>query len=649
MSKKHTHHSALNHIDADASSALRSGNTAFDELPRGEYPRPSLIRDNWINLNGTWTYRIITRPHYLLNNPEYETFTYSHGFSDTITVPFPPESKLSGVAYTDVIPMMFYHRSISIPRRWTGGKILLHFGAVFYHSDIYIDGKLVGSHTGGSVSFSIDIAPYVQPGQDHQLVVKVRSNLFDGSQPSGKQSSFVHSYKCFYTRCTGIWQTVWMEHVPNQGVCGITIRTDIDSETIVCSPHFFSISRSLDVSISIKDGDTEVLSFTGKQAPYMQIAFSLSNMKLWHPDHPHLYDVNVTIQRENQLIDEVQSYFGCRKVHIEGDTFFLNNRPFFHRLVLDQGYYPDGVWTAASDADLRRDIELGIAAGFNGARLHQKVFEERYLYWADRLGYVVWGEMPSWGLDINNEGLAARNFLSELREEVLRDREHPALIVWTPLNETFHVTDYAVHRRLHEEAFDVCRALDPTRPVQDASGYIHHKTDIWTCHTYEQDPQKLESLLQQNGIADGLVTEEGSKSTERATNEHNRDDSDDTSSTLLERRVFQNYPEIEADYQGQPYIVDEFGGIKWDPQTQHASSFSLGQNLVSWGYGESPQSLDEFYKRLEGLVTALLRIPHVKGFCYTQLTDVEQEKNGLYYYDRSPKFDNTRIKAIIKG
>jgi len=280
--------------------------------------------------------------------------------------------------------------------------------------------------------------------------------------------------------------------------------------------------------------------------------------------------------------------------------------------VLDQGFYPDGVWTAPSDADLRRDITLAQDLGFNGARLHQKVFEERFHYWADRLGYLTWGEAPSW--PVNPDDVAgARNFLSEWREIVVRDRNHPSIVAWTPLNETGGLArnpfaDGRQHYRFHADLYELSHSLDPTRPVNDASGYIHVRTDLWTVHDYKQDPEELRDVLEPSAHGD----------------------------------VYRRYPELEPPYQGQPYMVDEFGGIKWIPTDKKPYMDT------SWGYGDAPKTEEEFFERLEGLVDAVLAHPHISGFCYTQLTDVEQEQNGIYNYDRTEKFDMSRIAAIFR-
>ena len=292
-------------------------------------------------------------------------------------------------------------------------------------------------------------------------------------------------------------------------------------------------------------------------------------------------------------------------MHIEGDRIFLNNKPVYLRLVLDQGFYPDGIWTAPTDGDLRRDIELSMAAGFNGARLHQKVFEERFHYWADRLGYLTWGESASWGCDVNDIP-SARHFLGEWAEIVVRDRNHPSIIAWTPFNETGTARDLLQHTRLQVDAYNLCKVIDPTRPVNDASGYIHHITDLWTIHNYDR-PDKLGVI----DAAPGTVW------------------------------AFEPHRAPQGPYRGQPYLIDEFGGLKWIPPDRrpHADN--------TWGYGSDIPDLETFYKILSDEVDLILSVKRISGYCYTQLTDVEQEQNGVYNYDRTTKFDMKRIREIF--
>ena len=594
--------------------------TAF-AIPRAEYPRPQFERNAWINLNGEWTYSF----DFGGSGLEREWFK-STGFDQKITVPFCPESKLSGVEYKDFINHMWYHRTISIPQDWADKQVLLHFGAVYYKSEIYIDGVFAARHFGGTSSFQVDITPYVKAGQTHNLVVYVESDVRSTHQPSGKQNLQFASYGCNYTRTTGIWQTVWLEAVHPEGLQSVQMIPDIDQQQLIIRPRFYKeLGGKLEVTL--KDNGKVVSKETVAANALSTVILPVKKMKTWSPENPFLYDVELrVIDKAGNVVDEVKSYAGMRKVHIEGKKIYLNNQPYYQRLVLDQGFYPDGIWTAPSDEALKKDIQLSMEAGFNGARLHQKVFEERFYYWADKLGYLTWGEASSWGMDCNDIE-TARNFITEWTEIVERDRNHPSILIWTPTNEEFW-PDRVQYPRLMQDLYKLTKAIDPTRPFHGTSGGSHIATDIWTVHNYEQDPAKLKDLLYNDGklmeapkweiqLMPKNIGFNGLKYTDQYT-----------------------FPQYKHD---MPYLIDEFGGIKWNPSQQMESA----QN-TSWGYGEPPHSLEEFYARLEGLVNTVLSLSdHVWGYCYTQLTDVEQEQNGIYYYDRSPKFDMKRIHAIF--
>jgi beta-galactosidase/beta-glucuronidase len=505
---------------------------------------------------------------------------------------------------------MWYHRKLNIPAEWQGKRVILHFGGVDFECEAFIDGRTVGRHWGGTVSFDFDITRYVQPGQEHDLVVYVRDEIRSGVQPSGKQSERFASHNCNYTRTTGIWQTVWMEAVDSNGLQSVYTVPDLDGSRFIVTPTFYAVNQGLTFRATLREpGQTKPVSqSTVSAVSGIPVIVPVSHPKPWSPESPFLYDLDLDVLDENgKVLDHVATYAGLRKVHTQDGRVYLNNQPYYLRLVLDQGFYPDGIWTAPTDDELKRDIELSMQAGFNGARLHQKVFEERFHYWADKMGYLTWGESSSWGIDVK-EIHAARNFLSEWREIVCRDRNHPSIIAWTPFNETWDTGDRRQHNRLHIDAYEMTRALDPTRPVNDASGYSHARTDLWTVHTYEQSPKELAVLMD-----------------------------------LQDGKPWRNFPDREAEYENQPYIVDEFGGIKWVPTDRRPFS------EISWGYGEGPRSLDEFYTRLEGLVQALEHHAHIAGYCYTQLTDVEQEQNGIYNYDRTEKFDMPRVARIFKG
>lgn len=588
------------------------------EIPRKEYPRPQFERTEWMNLNGEWSYAF----DFGLSGHERE-FYASNGFKGSIVVPFAPETKLSGVNHTDFINGMWYQRSISIPVEWEGKMVKLNFGAVYYMCEVYIDGKFVDRHFGGTSSFSLNITPYIKAGQKHNLVVFVKNDIRNGLQSAGKQNLQYHSYGCNYNRTTGIWQTVWLEPVDAKGLKNVQVITDIDQNRITVKPLFYAESNAK-LKVQIKDKGKVIAEDIVSASNSSVAVLRINKVKLWSPENPNLYDVTYTLTDDRgKMLDKVESYLGMRKVHIDGNKFYLNNKPYYQRLVLDQGFYPDGNWTASSDSLLKNDILLSKEAGFNGARLHQKVFEERFYYWADRIGYLTWGEASSWGMDCNNE-LATRNFITEWSEIVVRDRNHPSLVVWTPLNEEWW-PDGNVYPRFVTDLYNITKTLDSTRPFHDASGGVHVKTDIFTVHHYEQDPKKLKDIL----WADGKFFQTPNNEVK-----------------IPQRNIGFNEVRFNSQYRfpqydgSIPYMVDEFGGIKWSEEQVNTNA--------SWGYGAPPASLEEFYTRLEGQVDAILSLSdHIWGYCYTQLTDVEQEQNGIFYYNRAKKFDMKRIHKIF--
>ena len=565
-------------------------------IPRPEYPRPTLVRgeDSWVNLNGTWEFAFdfgnSGRERKMWEAPTYER---------EIVVPFVPESKLSGIEYVDFIPACWYRRTFTLPEGWCkkSGRILIHFGAVDYYSEIRVNGKLAATHRGGYTPFTVDVTKYLNDGEN-VLSVFAEDNGHDPLQPTGKQ--VYHSYYncgCHYTRCTGIWQTVWMEYVPCNYVKNLKLTPDIDA-------------GKLDVVVTLEGENSGVSSVTAEAsfggevvgtttAPvlgkYAQFSIAIPEAKLWSLDEPNLYDLRVTAGD-----DTVTSYFGMRSVAINGYAIEINHKPVYQRLVLDQGYFPDGIYTASKDEDLAHDIELSKAAGFNGARMHMKIFEPRFLYHADRMGYLLWDEFPNWGLDESNPA-SLLSILPEWLTEMERDYNHPSIVGWCPFNETGIRRNKDVFRTVYQAT----RAVDPMRPIIDTSGYVHVITDIYDVHNYDQNPETFKKAFE------WLETGEG--------------------------ELFVNNPQHEK-YEGQPYFVSEFGGTYWNIDEDPSAA---------WGYGQAPKTLDEFYERFEGLINVLLDNPKMCAFCYTQLTDVYQEKNGIYAFDRRAKFDLDRLHRIM--
>ena len=575
--------------------------SAQASLPRPEYPRPQFERADWINLNGTWSYTFDFSKTGLEKG-----YDASEGFEGRITVPFCPESELSGVGYKDFINSMWYQRKVEIPESWDGRKVLIHFGGVDYCCALYVNGELAGRHWGGTSSFEFDLTSFAAKGRSLNLVLRVEDDTRSGLQPGGKQSASLNSYGCMYTRTTGIWQTVWMEAVDPAGLKSAYVKPDLDNSRFIIEPAFQSFEGQT-IKVKILDEGKVVSSISAAASPVMSLSLPIKKVKTWSPDNPFLYDIEYeVVSKDGRTIDKVTSYAGMRKIHIEGNRIFLNDKPIFLRMVLDQGFYPDGIWTAPSDEALKNDILMSQAVGFNAARLHQKVFEERFHYWADKLGYLTWGESSSWGFNVNSD-LANRNFISEWREIVVRDRNHPSIIGWTPTNETWarpkSIEGGRTYDRMMWDIYSMTHELD-YRPVNDASGGYHVVTDIWTYHDYNQDPEGLRKDLTLAG--DGSVP------------------------------TFDK--QFECPYSGQPYVLDEYGGTRWVIE-QYADN--------TWGYGKGPEDLEEFYTRIKGLTDTILGFDYISGFCYTQLTDVEQEQNGIYTFDRKAKFDSERLKSIL--
>ena len=562
------------------------------DVPRPEHPRPDFERKAWQNLNGEWEFAIgATRP--------------GIEFPLRIIVPFCPESKLSGLGHTDFMEAVWYRRKFCLDEALQGKRILLHFGAVDYEAQVWVNGKDVVHHKGGYTPFSADITDTLNTHGENELVVYVIDNIRSDCQPSGKQSHQLHSYGCMYTRTTGIWQAVWLEAVSETHISGLTVWPDAANARVSLEVSIEKPKSGIRLEVSASsDGKIIVLQ---DLKPTNIITLEIPNPILWQPGKPHLYDLRLRLLDGIKAVDEVSSYFGLRDVRIEGDRILINGEPIFQRLILDQGFWPDGIYTAPSDTELKADIERAIKLGFNGARLHQKIFEPRALYWADKMGYLIWAEFPDWGCSIRTHVQARENFLREWADAVLRDRSHPSIVAWTPLNEAHSNAD-RYNPLFLREVYDLTKRLDPSRPVVDASGYTHVKTDIWDLHDYDQNAESFKARYDSFGI--------------------------DPRTETLPR----NDGDHEPPYDGQPVVMSEYGGIWWNPGQQ---------NEEAWGYGDRPSDEETFIERLTGLTNTLLDNPHITGLCYTQLTDVEQEVNGLYTYDRIAKFPQEEVRRIL--
>ena len=561
-------------------------------IPRSEYPRPQFKRDAYLNLNGVWQFEIdhgaSGRKRGLMEKERLE---------QEILVPFCPESKLSGIQNTDFMAAVWYRRSFALPKDAAGKRVFLHFGAVDYKCEAWVNGQSVGVHEGGFASFSFEITAALCEGEN-TLVVCAEDDTRSGLQPLGKQSVRYESYGCHYTRTTGIWQTVWLEWTEDTFIGSVRMIPDAANGALYLEAEINGDSRGVQLAAKASfAGKEQAMACAAADGGRAKAYLTVKDKYLWNAGEPNLYDLELTLWWDGQIIDRMESYFALRTISFEGKKCLINGKPVFQRLILDQGFYPDGIWTAPSDEELRGDIERSMAMGFNGARLHQKVFEQRFLYWADQLGYLCWGEMGNWGVEPSNPPVG-NIFLREWLEVVQRDFNSPCIIGWCPYNEVWKESNFGLREMVLKMVYRVTKAMDPTRPVIDVSGGFHSETDIYDTHDYEQDPAVFAERYRPGA-------------------------------ELYDRFAG------KQKYDGKlPMFVSEYGGIRW---TDDASG---------WGYGKGPASEEEFISRYRGLTTALLMNPEHMGFCYTQLTDVEQEQNGLYTYDRRAKFDPAVIKEI---
>ncbi|WP_152397018.1 glycoside hydrolase family 2 protein [Paenibacillus guangzhouensis] len=453
-------------------------------IPRPEYPRPQWVREAWMNLNGEWQFEI---DHGRSGKARGLQQTHMK-LDQTILVPFCPESRLSGIGHTDFIHAVWYKRSFHLPDAWSDHRTLLHFGAVDYAAEVWVNEHYIGTHRGGYASFSFDITDALARGENI-VTVYAEDDHRSGLQPRGKQAVTYHSQGCDYTRTTGIWQTVWLESVPQTYISSLRMTPDPDNACIYLEATIKGNVNGLHLTSNAFFQSRPVGSTSAKLgSASVKLTLPVSEVHRWHPGSPHLYDLHVKLMDGDTIIDRAESYFGLRSIQLDGMAFRINGKSVFQRLVLDQGFYPNGIYTAPTDEDLKRDIEISLGLGFNGARLHEKMFEPRFLYWADQLGYLVWGEHANWGLDITtSQGLV--QFLPEWIEGVQRDFNHPSLIGWCPFNETWDAGNGA---RQNDDVlrivYETTKAIDPTRPVIDTSGNFHVATDIYDVHDYDQNP-----------------------------------------------------------------------------------------------------------------------------------------------------------------
>ena len=578
-----------------------------------DYPRPQLVRSNWLSLNGPWRF-LFDRDRRFKDPADIRCWPLS------IAVPFPPECQASGIADPGFHSVCWYQRDFQLEPPTDGGRVLLHFGAVDYFARVWVNGIEVAQHEGGHTPFFADITRVLKPSGRHRVTVYVEDDPGDLTKPRGKQDWQLEPHSIWYHRTTGIWQTVWLEQVPSAYIArlrwtpnlvGFSIQFEAkiagdSTDELLIETELRHGRRLLARDwYQVIDGETD-----------RQIIFSdpgiddYRNELLWSPERPTLIDVNVRLKRGDQIIDEVKSYTALRSVDIERGRFMLNGRPYMLRLVLDQGYWPETLLAAPSNQALRRDVELTKEMGFNGVRKHQKIEDPRYMYWADKLGLLVWEEMPS---VYRYTRTAIKRLVREWSDAIERDYSHPCIVAWVPFNESWGIPDLpaaAEQRHAVQALYHLTKTLDPTRPVIGNDGWESAATDLIGIHDYDAN---LERLRERYGPAIKLED------------------------------LFDNYRPggrvLSLDghpHRGQPIVLTEFGGIGYQKKAMP------GVKAV-WGYCVV-NSDEEFSCRYRDLLAVVVSTEMFSGFCYTQFADTFQEVNGLLNSDRTPKIPIEQIR-----
>jgi beta-galactosidase/beta-glucuronidase len=585
----------------------QSGATTHD------YPRPQLVRERWVSLNGAWDYAC-------------EDDIRWHELADvrwerTILVPFAPETPASGIGDTDFHRIFWYRRTFDAPALPGDTRLILHFGAVDYAATVWVNNQIVIRHEGGYTPFSADITDYLVADGPQTVVVRADDDPFDLAKPRGKQDWQRESHGIWYPRTSGIWQTVWLEAVPATAIRHLTWlpnlqRWEIGLEATITGPQRDGLRLHVTLRAGEKVLADDSYAVVGNDVT-RRIALSdpgiddYRNELLWSPSRPTLIDAELRLlDGAGNLIDHVASYTALRSIAVQGERFLLNGRPLHLRMVLDQGYWPWSGLTAPGDGALRRDVELAKAMGFNGVRKHQKLEDPRYFYWADTLGLLVWEEMPSaYRFTTTSIERLTREWLAALN----RDRSHPCIVVWVPFNESWGVPDLpnvAAHRHYVQTLYYLTKTIDPDRPVIGNDGWESVATDIITIHDYDDSSERMIRRYASPEAIPNLFKH-----------------------ALPAGRLVSLSDDAGSD---RPIMLTEFGGL------------SISDEPGAWGYSYA-KDVGELAARYTELLAVVRSLSLFAGFCYTQLTDTYQETNGLLYPDRTPKFSIEQIRAATRG
>ncbi|MDD3278046.1 MAG: glycoside hydrolase family 2 TIM barrel-domain containing protein [Lachnospiraceae bacterium] len=581
-----------------------------------DYPRPQFVRDNWVNLNGTWDFAFDDA-----NLGEKERWYAKFPKEKEIQVPFTYETKLSGIQDESRHDNVWYYRSISVDGAMLDkNNYVLHFEGSDFITKVWVNGQLAGSHRGGYSRFSFDISDLIRDGEN-DLIVKVEDS-YDAQQPRGKQRWIDENFGCWYVQTTGIWKTVWTEYVPKISLDHVKMTPNMEAyalelELEVAAPeHLYGSDLMVEIMVSY-DGAFINKTATSVVCGHIRTEIDLLAqnpkgyewaVRTWSPEEPNLYDIEFRVLQKHEVVDVVESYFAMREIRIDGPNILLNGRPLYQRLILDQGYWEESHLTPPSEEALLEDIDKIHALGYNGLRKHQKIEDERFLYWCDVKGMLVWSEAAA---AYQYSDYAVAEFTREWLEIVKQNYNHPCIITWTPFNESWGISRIEtepMEQHFTESIYYLTKSLDKYRPVIVNDGWEHTISDIITLHDYEEVGEIFRERYK--NYRDEIMTTEFYHSNHKSA-------------------MANGYK-----YKGQPVIISEYGGI------------AFNNDDSGWGYGNKVNTEEAFIKRFDEITTAVKEVPYICGFCYTQVSDVQQEINGLMDGKRNFKIDPEIIKEI---
>lgn len=581
-----------------------------------DYPRPQFVRDNWENLNGIWDFKFDDE-----NCGEQEQWFKTFKSELTIQVPFTYETKLSGIQEESRHDNIWYHKTIQVDgTRLKKNNYIIHFEGSDFVTKLWVNGQYAGSHKGGYARFSFDITKLIKDGTNH-LTVKVEDS-FDMQQPRGKQRWINQNFGCWYVQTTGIWKTVWTEYVPKISLKQVKMTPNLEDYSLEVEYNVNIPEPMLNGDFMVEaavyfEGQLINKTLTSVMSEHIETKVDLFvkkpdgmewTVQTWSPEEPNLYDIEFSLINKGEIFDKAGSYFAMREIRIDGPNILLNGRPLYQRLILDQGYWEPSHLTPPSEDALIEDIDKIQALGYNGLRKHQKTEDERFLYWCDVKGMLVWSEAPA---TYQYSDYAVHEFTTEWLEIVKQNYNHPCIITWTPFNESWGISRVETKRteqHFTEAIYHLTKSIDKYRPVIVNDGWEHTVSDIITLHDYEEAGEVLKARYTeyQNEIMTTEVYHSNHKS------------------------AFAN----GYQYKGQPVIISEYGGI------------AFNNDDSGWGYGNKVNTKEEFIQRFDSITTAVKELPYVCGFCYTQVSDVQQEINGLMDIERNFKVEPETIREI---